>query len=147
MRFHDGDRMHEELIQLLATASRIACTEITSVRQATLRASLDQACSVPAELGWERKVAAHAAFFNALADAADDPRLARLLSQGTGFAYDLMITAGRAADGIVINSRKRMLACLRAGDADQAAREVEKHLRTLHLMGRLTAPQVWRASA
>lgn len=99
MRFHYGDRMHEELIQLLATAGRITCTEITSARQATLRASLDQACSVPAELGWERKVAAHAAFFNA--------------------SLTLPTT------------RRRMLACLRAGDADQAACEMEKHLRRL----------------
>lgn len=139
--------MYDELIQLLGAATRIAGTRITSPRLAALRASLDQACSVPAEFGWERKAAAHAEFLNALADAADNPHLARVLSQGTGFAYDLMITAGRTADGIVINSRRRMLASLRAGDADEAAREIEKHLSTLHFIGRLTAPRPQRASA
>ena len=139
--------MHEELIELLATATRIACTRIPGTRQAVLRASLDQACAIPAGLGWERKAAAHAEFFNNLADAAADPWLAPVLSQGVGLAYDLMIVVGRAADGIVINSRKRMLACLRAGDADEAAREMERHLRILHFMGRLATPPARRASA
>ncbi len=147
MRFRCGDRMHEELIQLLAAACRITGNGITSARQMALRSCMDQACSIPAELGWERKAAAHAEFFNALADATDDPRLGRLFCHGAGFAHDLMITAGRAADGMVANSRKRMLACLCAGDADEAAREMEKHLKTLHFMGRLTAPQARRASA
>jgi DNA-binding GntR family transcriptional regulator len=132
--------MHEQLIQQLATATQDACARILSARIADLRASLEQACAVPPEFGWERKVAAHADFFNALADAAADPRLAPLFGQGAGFAYDLMITVGRAADGIVVNSRRRMLAHLRAGDADAAALEMERHLRTLQFMVRLSIP-------
>jgi DNA-binding FadR family transcriptional regulator len=108
---------------------------------------LDQACAVPVECGWERKAAAHAEFFNALADAAADPRLAPVFGQAAGFAYDLTITAGRAADGIVINSRKRMLAALRAGDVDAAVLAMEKHLRTLHFISRLAIPSGRRASA
>jgi len=134
--------MHDELIQLLGTATRIACTGINSRRLAALRASLDQACAVPVAFGWERKAAAHAEFLNALADAADDPNLARVLGHGTGYAYDLMVAAGRSADGIVINSRRRMLAHLHTGDAEEAAYEMEKHLSTLHFVGRLAAPGV-----
>jgi DNA-binding FadR family transcriptional regulator len=92
-------------------------------------------------------VAARAEFFNALADAAADPRLAPVSGQGAGFAYDLMITAGRAADGIVINSRKRMLAAFRAVDVDAAALAMEKYLRTLHFMGRLAVSSGQRAPA
>jgi DNA-binding FadR family transcriptional regulator len=130
--------MNEELMRILSTATSLACREITSPRPAALQASLDQACAVPSDLGWERKAAAHAEFFTALADAAGDPRLRPVLGQCARLAYDLMITAGRGADGIVTNSRKRVLAHLRVGDTEQAGLEMEKHLRMLHFMTRLT---------
>jgi hypothetical protein len=130
--------MNEELMRVLAQATRLACTAITGPRQAALQASLDQARTVPAGLGWERKAAGHAEFFNALAD----PRLTPVFNHGAALACDLMITAGRGADGIVTNSRNRMLAHLRTGHADDAALEMEKHLRTLHLMVRLSIPSV-----
>jgi DNA-binding FadR family transcriptional regulator len=130
---------NEELIQLMATATRIACATITSAGQAALQASLDQARATPVEFGWERKAAAHAGFFNALADAAPDSCAAPVLNFGAGYVYDLMISSGRAADGIVVNSRRRMLAHLRAGDHEEAAYEMEKHLRVLRFMRRLAA--------
>lgn len=139
--------MHEELIQLLAAAVSIVGARILGSRLADLGASLNRACGVPVECGWERKATAHAEFFNALADAPADPRLAPVFGQGAGFAYDLMITAGRAAGGIVINSRKRMLAAFRAGDVDAAALAMEKHLRTLHFMRCLAVSSGQRASA
>jgi DNA-binding GntR family transcriptional regulator len=40
-----------------------------------------------------------------------------------------------------------MLAAFRAGDVDAAALAMEKHLRTLHFMGRLVIPSGQRASA
>ena len=139
--------MNEELMRVLSQATRLACAAITRPHQAALQASLDQARSVPAGLGWERKAAAHAEFFNALADAAADPRLTPVFNHGAGLVYDLMITAGRSADGIVTNSRNRMLAHLRAGDADEAALEMEEHLRILHFMVRLSTPSSRRKSA
>jgi DNA-binding GntR family transcriptional regulator len=136
-----GDKMNEELIQVVAIAARIACAAVTSPGQAALQASLDQACGIPAGFGWERKAAAHAEFFTTLADAADDPCASPVLNHGAGFAYDLMIGAGSAADGMVINSRRRMLDYLRAGHPDQAAFEMEKHLQILRFMNRLaTSP-------
>lgn len=130
---------NEELIQLLATATQIACNALTSTGHTALEASLDQARTTPPEFGWERKAAAHASFFNALADAAADSHAVPVLNFGAAYVYDLMIGAGRAADGIVINSRKRMLVHLRAGDPDEAAYEMEKHLRILRFMRRLAA--------
>lgn len=139
--------MNEDLIEAVATATRIACPAITSPRQAALQASLDQACGIPARSGWDRKAAAHAEFFTALADVAGDPRAASVLTHGAGLAYDLMIGTGRAADSIVINSRKRMLTHLGAGDAELAALEMERHLRILRIMYRLAIPPADRASA
>ena len=132
--------MREEHIQLLATATGIACTAITSEQlAAALQDSLNQACDIPARLQWDRKAAAHAEFFNVLAEATDDPRLAKVLKHSALFAHDLMIEVGRSADFIVINSRKRMLAHIRAGDADDASAEMEKHIRILKFMRRLVA--------
>jgi GntR family transcriptional regulator, transcriptional repressor for pyruvate dehydrogenase complex len=139
--------MHEELIEVMAAATRTACTGLTGLRLAVLQASLDQACAIPAAFGWDLKAAAHAEFINALADVAADLRLAPVLSSGAGLAYDLMINVGRAADGIVIGSRKLMLAHLLAGNADAAALEMESHLRVLHFMDRLAAPPAQRATA
>ena len=86
---------------------------------------------------WERRAAAHAEFFTALSDGACDRYAALVLSSGAELAYSLMIGAGHAADVIVVNSRKRMLAHLRAADAAEAAREMENHLSALNFMGRL----------
>jgi DNA-binding FadR family transcriptional regulator len=51
-----------------------------------------------------------------------------------------MCAAGPAANGMVINSRRRLLAHLRDGDADAVEQEMESHLRVLHFMWRLANP-------
>ena len=48
-----------------------------------------------------------------------------------------MSAVGPVADGMIMSSRRRLVAHLSAGDADNAAREVETHLRVLLYMGRL----------
>jgi DNA-binding GntR family transcriptional regulator len=138
--------MTEELMPALATAVEIACTVITSPGQAALQASVDEACRIPSRPNWERRAAAHAGFFTALAKAAGDPCAAPVLNHGAKLAYDLLMGAGSAADGIVINSRRRMLTHLRAGHPYRAALEMEEHLQILRLMDRL-ATSAARASA
>ena len=61
-----------------------------------------------------------------------------MLGNGDGSVHHLMLTVGRAADGMIAGSRQRLLAHLRAGNAEEAALEMEKHLRALHYMWRLT---------
>ncbi|HEX6453175.1 MAG TPA: hypothetical protein VF060_27410 [Trebonia sp.] len=137
--------INEELIQMLATATRAARAATTTPRLAALQASLNQACRIPAGLWWDRKAAAHAEFFNALADAAD-PCAALVLNYAAGFVYDLMITAGRAADGMTIDSRRHVLAHLSAADLDGAALEMERHLRILSVMSRRAATRTHSAA-
>jgi hypothetical protein len=48
-------------------------------------------------------------------------------------------TPADAANCVVINSRKRMLAHIRAGEADKATVEMEKHRTLLRIMNRLAA--------
>ena len=84
-------------------------------------------------------LAAHAEIFSLLADVVDDPLLAPLLTGGAGHLREVMLAVGRAADGMIVSSRRR-LAHLRAGDGEGAALEMERHLRGLLYMWRLALP-------
>ncbi|HUN35649.1 MAG TPA: FCD domain-containing protein [Trebonia sp.] len=129
--------MNDQLIYALGSATRAACATIEQPGHHALQASVDLACAIPDGSGWECRAAAHAGFFAALADACQDSRATPVLHDGVELAYQLMVGAGRTADGIVINSRRRILASLRSGKAEDAAREMERHLRVLRFMGRL----------
>src|SRR5215472_664877 len=74
--------------------------------------------------------------FSLLAEVVDDP----LLTGGAGYMRELMLAVGRATDGMIVSSRRRLLAHLRAGDGAGAALEMEKHLRVLLYMRRLALP-------
>ena len=135
----DGqDNVYENMIPALATATHIACLRLTSQHITTIENAVDQGARLPRSPGWEHKATAHAEIFSLLAEAVDDPAVAGVLSLGAGIVRDLAIAAGPAADGIIINSRRRLLARLRAGDADAAEHEMQDHLRCLHFMWRLT---------
>lgn len=66
-----------------------------------------------------------------------DALFAPALRIGARHAQDLMLVVGRAADGMIVSSRRRLLAHLQSGDGEGAALEMEKHLRSLVYMGRL----------
>jgi DNA-binding GntR family transcriptional regulator len=127
----------EEMIQAQATATRIACARMTTLHLRALHDSVERASCLLARSQWDRKVAAHAEIFSLLADVVDDPALAPLLRGGVGYLQELMQVVGRAADGMIVSSRRRLLAYLRAGDGEGAALEMEQHLRGLHYMWRL----------
>jgi hypothetical protein len=59
-----------------------------------------------------------------------------LLRNISGQLYDLMVTVGPASGAIIASSRYRLLALMRAGDGDGAAREMEQHLGSLLWMRR-----------
>ena len=56
------------------------------------------------------------------------PVLAVPLRDARGHISDLMVTVGPAADGIILGSRRRPFALIRAGEADDVAREMEQYL-------------------
>src|SRR5262252_2399543 len=116
--------MEEGMIQAQAMAARIACARMTMLHLIELHASVERACGLAARSQWDRKAAAHAEMFSPLAGMVDDPLLA----------------VGRAADGMIVSSRRRLLTHLRAGDGEGAALEMERHLRVLLYMWRLALP-------
>jgi DNA-binding GntR family transcriptional regulator len=128
----------DELIRWCALATRAACSRMTAPHLQALRHSVGQARCLPARFAWDRKATAHAQFLNLLAEVITDrPVPAVVLNQAVGAIYDLIVTVGPGADGLILSSRRRLLDLIRAGDADGAAAEMEQHLRRLHFMWRL----------
>ena len=101
---------------------------------------MERACGLRGRSQWGRKAAAHAEFFSLLTDVADDPLLVPLLTGGAAYVREVMLAVGRAADGMIVSSRRRLLAHMRAGDGEGAALEMERHLRGLLYMWRLALP-------
>ena len=124
------------MIQAQAMAARIACARMTILHLTELHDSVERACRLAARSQWDRKAAAHAEFFRLLADVADDP----LLAGGGAYMREVMLAVGRGADGMIVSSRRRLLAHLRVGDGEGAALETERHLRGLLYMWRLALP-------
>ncbi len=123
--------MDDELIRVAGLATRVACQRMTPCYLKALSDSIEQACCLPATYAWDRKATAYAEIVNLLADAAADPVLALLVRNLPGHLYELIVTVGPAADGIIASSRRRLLALIRARDADGAGREMEQHLEGL----------------
>jgi DNA-binding FadR family transcriptional regulator len=120
------------LIAVQAMVARIACRWMTAPDLRAVSDSIDQAACLPARPQWQRKAFAHTQVFGLLADATGYPALARLAGPATAWVHDMTLTAGTAADGMILSSRRRLLGCLRARDAAGAGHEVEHHLAGLH---------------
>jgi GntR family transcriptional regulator, transcriptional repressor for pyruvate dehydrogenase complex len=128
--------MEEAMIRAQATTG-ISCTRMTALHLSALHDSVERASCLAAGPQWDRKATAHAEIFDLLADVADDPTLAPLLKGGAAHVRELMLAVGRAADGMIVSSRQRLLAHMRAGDWEGATLEIERHLKCLHFMWRL----------
>jgi DNA-binding GntR family transcriptional regulator len=132
--------MEEGMIQAQVMAARMACARMTMPHLTELHDSVERACCLAGRSQWGRKAAAHAEIFSLLADVVDDPLLTPQLTEGAASAREVMLAVGRAADGMIISSRRRLLAYLRARDGEGAALEMEGHLRGLLYMRRLALP-------
>jgi hypothetical protein len=129
--FVEHQRTSPEPIGVQATAARVAWHQMTELTLMAVCESVERAVSLPARPEWERKAAAHAELFDLIAAASEAPSVA------TSLLCDLMLRVGPGADGLITNSRRRLIAYLRARDLEGAAREMETHLRVLDFMGRL----------
>jgi hypothetical protein len=127
----------DALVLIQSAVVRAACEQRTEQDLASLRASVEQAASVPPGDGWERRAAAHVEFHNLLADATGNPVLAILVRSMTDTLRDIMVAVGPTADEVIVSSRGRLLRLLQDRDAESAAGEMEEHLGRLDDM-RLT---------
>jgi hypothetical protein len=129
--FVEHQRTSREPIGGQAAAACVAWHQMTELTLMAVCESVERAVSLPARPEWERKAAAHAELFDLIAAASEAPSVA------TSLLCDLMLRVGPGADGLIINSRRRLIAYLRARDLEGAEREMETHLRVLDFMGRL----------
>jgi len=130
----------------VSAATRIACLRMTDAHLKAVADSADRASSLPARSQWRRKAFAYAEIFALLAESANDPAAGRVLDDTAKSMRSVMLAAGRGADGMIASSRRRLLACLRARDAEGAALEMEEHLRGLYFMWRLVGPAAGTAA-
>jgi hypothetical protein len=124
----------DALVLIQSAVVRAACERRTEQDLVTLRASVDQAASVPVGDGWERRATAHVEFHNLLADATGNPVLAILVRSMTDTLHDIMVAVGPPADEMIVSSRGRLLRHLAARDSESAAGEMEEHLARLDEM-------------
>jgi GntR family transcriptional regulator, transcriptional repressor for pyruvate dehydrogenase complex len=127
------------LVLVQSVVARIACAQRTWHDLRVLRDSVERACGLPFDIGWERKAAAHAEFYCLLADATGTPVYALLARCVSGSMRDMIVAAGPSAEGNIIASHRRLLGHLRARDADGAAWEMEDHLAQLAQVSGLLA--------
>jgi DNA-binding FadR family transcriptional regulator len=130
----------EEFIEMQVMTARVACGRITPSALLVLGESVQRAAGLPSRPGWEHKAVAHAETFRLLADVAARHGVATGADSTHRVMRDLMIMVGPAANGMILGSRRRLLAHLRAQDADGAGGEMEDHLNVLHYMWRLARP-------
>jgi hypothetical protein len=133
--------MEEGMIQAQAMAARIACARMTMVHLTALHDSVERACGLAGRSQWGRKAAAHAEIFSLLAEVVDDPLLTaggRVCAAGD---------AGGRACGMIVSSRRRLLAHTRAGDSEGAALEMERRLRGGCISGSWRCPAARRSQA
>ena len=129
------------LIPAVSVTVGIAGTRLTARQIGAIRAQVERNARLPARPGWEQKACEQARVIALVAAGDGDPGLAAVLGQGAALAFDLMLAAGPAADGIAANFHLRLLEQLSLGDADGVADETERHLRCLHFMWRLSGPR------
>jgi hypothetical protein len=129
--------VYDGLISAIAVATHAACQRHADLHYAPQVASAGTGTRPRRCLGCDDRPAGSPEIFAVLADAEDDPASSELLRRVPGLVRDLALTAGPAADGIIVNSNRRLLAYLRTGDAEAAEREVESQLRCLYFMCRL----------
>lgn len=130
--------MSEDLIEAQAGAVRLACERMAPGHLRELRDTVDNRLSAARACGWDRKATGYAETFRMLADTLiSDAGTSRMLSDNARLVYELMIAAGPGIDRLAASSERRLLARLRAGDAEGASLELENYLRLLHFMWRL----------
>jgi WhiB family transcriptional regulator, redox-sensing transcriptional regulator len=124
-----------ELAERQARAARSACGRMTAAALQRLSDGVEGASRMPSQPGWPRKAAAYAGTFRLLAEMTGD----RAPDGAAAMVRDLMTAVGPGANGMILSAHRRLLAHLRTGDADHAARELANHLSALHYMSRITA--------
>ena len=135
------------MIQAQAMAARLACARMTMVHLTELHDSVERACGLAGRSQWGRKAAAHAEIFSLLADPVDDPLLAPLLTGRAGYVREMMLAVGRAADGMIVSSRRRCWRTCAPATAREPRWRWKGACGTCCICGAWRCPAAWRLRA
>jgi DNA-binding FadR family transcriptional regulator len=73
-------------------------------------------------------------FHNILATATNNPVIVAMMQGLMQVMEKVVLAVGPTEGDVVLRSRRRLLKHLRAGDADAAVEEMERHLKRMHKM-------------
>lgn len=111
---------------------RVACERMTAEDLAALEDNVRLAEELASSGEWDRRAEVNIEFHKLLVAATQNPLLSYLVNSVLDLLPAIIQAAGPQTDDIVTQSRHRLLAHLRAGDAEAAVREMEEHLQVLH---------------
>jgi DNA-binding FadR family transcriptional regulator len=114
------------------TMVRVVCERVSEQELAEMAANVDEAERLT-ELGdWNAKMLVHLEFNKLLAKATQNPLMIIVSESMSDIVHDVVAAVGPTRNGFMVRSRRRLLARLRARDADGAEAEMRNHLGHLH---------------
>jgi DNA-binding FadR family transcriptional regulator len=125
------DELTEARLWFAATVVRVACERATEADLDALTANVDEAERLLKAKRYEDKIDVHIEFHNILGRATRNAVMAMLMGATMEVMRDFAHAAGGERNDLTIRSRRRLLAALRARDADAAVAAMTDHLEDL----------------
>lgn len=114
------------------TVVRIACDRATDDDLAGFEANIDEADRLTRLGEWNRKMLVHLEFSKLLAHATQNPLMIIAVVSMSDIVRGVVTAVGPTRGDFMIQARRRLLAQLKARDADAAEAEMRRYLTELH---------------
>lgn len=125
------EHLAEARLLVATTSARLACERASDADLADLAACVDDALAAGSAGDMTARSEANLRFHRLLAEASGNPILAVLADAITGINRGFAEAAGPPPNRQILPSRKRLMACLLARDADGAAREIAEQVKAV----------------
>ena len=122
------EHLAEARLLVATTSARLACERASDADLAELAACVDDAVAAG---DMAARSEANLRFHRLLAEASGNPILAVLTDAITGINRGFADAAGSPTNRQILPSRKRLMACLLARDAEGAAREIAEQVKAV----------------
>jgi GntR family transcriptional repressor for pyruvate dehydrogenase complex len=122
----------EVRLWLGSVITRLACQRGSHAALELLRKNVERAEALTQAHEWELRAEVNHEFLDLLAAATANPILEMLQRSITEVIREIVLAVGPLRDDSILESRKRLLAEIAAGNEDAAAQEMESHLKELH---------------
>jgi GntR family transcriptional repressor for pyruvate dehydrogenase complex len=127
------ENLTEVRLWLGSTITRLACQRATSEDIERLRANVQRAAALTEASEWEARSEVNHEFLDLLAASTGNPILEMMQQSITAVIREIVMAVGPFEDASILDSRKRLLKHISSRDEDAAAREMEAHLKKVHV--------------